>query len=602
MEPTTLYLESVSMISSSFHQSSKRPRRHRGQEDKEPLSTQQQTFIEVEQATRWQRITKLLDTRHVALSLIAGITASSFATIAPILPLEFVERSATSNLEPWISIIFVGTTIGALVTPPLLSRYSFEIHGTTRMMSYSMIGMSAMFWFIGHVFILVDAVGLGLCSSSSDKDDIITTEEAIITTEEEVPSSSSLTVDDYKTYFIVGILICMHLFLGAFFSVVSTGYYSVATLILANTQSAAISSIETASGIGYIVGPILGSMLYDTLGYTCTYSIVSLCMLILAFVTRMFLSTHLQYETPSETMIEEEEDDDVEEEELDRFTKTQLEGIVSYQHSYHVSELDITSTTQCQLQPCISQPPPTIIALLRCPPILIGALTAALLGFINCYFEPLMTIRLEKKFHIGKRGIGLIYSIFNIAFLPAVYLSQYLPSQGRARHQIIAISVMLLPVAVLLMGSNRFLSALLLGNILDCVLEGPIVVHLLPWMQEQALVYYPHHKQCVNDMTASIYNTSLGRLVGYSIGPILASEGFDRTTRLVALLAFFQFILFYFGTRDSDNTKVQHQGRKRIISSPTSSDSSESSFEDYCEKPTGTIDLLSSTTRIAKLF
>jgi len=100
------------------------------------------------------------------------------------------------------------------------------------------------------------------------------------------------------------------------------------------------------------------------------------------------------------------------------------------------------------------------------------------------------------------------------------------------------------------MGSNRFLSALILGNILDCVLEGPIIVRLLPWMQEQALVKYPHHKQCVNDMTASIYNTSLGRLVGYSIGPLLASEGFDRTTRLVALLAFFQFILFYFGTRD----------------------------------------------------
>ena len=74
---------------------------------------------------------------------------------------------------------------------------------------------------------------------------------------------------------------------------------------------------------------------------------------------------------------EEEEDRDMDEEELDRFTKTQFEGIVSYQHSYHVSELDITSTAQCQPQPCISQPPPTIIALLRCPPILIGALTAA---------------------------------------------------------------------------------------------------------------------------------------------------------------------------------------------------------------------------------
>ena len=175
--------------------------------------------------------------------------------------------------------------------------------------------------------------------------------------------------------------------------------------------------------------------------------------------------------------------------------------------------------------------------------------------------------------------------IFHFQYsLPPSCVSISIPtkSRGRARHQIIAISVMLLPVAVLLMGSNRFLSALILGNILDCVLEGPIVVCLLPWMQEQALVKYPHHKQCVNDMTASIYNTSLGRLVGYSIGPLLASEGFDRTTRLVALLAFFQFILFYFGKRDGNDTIVQHhcQRKNRIISSPTSSDSSELSFED----------------------
>ena len=494
--------------------------------------------------------------RHVALSLIAGTTASSFATIAPILPLEFVERSATNNLESWISIIFIGTTIGALLAPPLLSCYYFETYGTVRIMSYSMIGMSAMFWLIGHVFIIVDAVGL----------------------------------DYYKTYIIAGMLVCMHLFLGAFFSIVSTGYYSVATLIFADTQSAAISSIETANATGCIIGPILGSMLYDSFGYRCTYSIVSLGILVLAFITRICLATQLQYEAPSETMIieeegKEEEDDYLEDEELGRLTKKQCQGIVSYQHSYHVSELDITSTVQCQLlqTSIISQPPPTIIALLRCPPILIGAMTAALLGFINCYFEPLMAIRLEKEFHIGKRGIGLIYSIFNVAYLPAVYLSQYLPSQGRARQQILAISVMLLPIAVLLMGSNRFLTAVIAGNVLDCVLEGPIVVHLLPWMQEQALAYYPnpHHKQCVNDMTASIYNTSLGRLVGYSIGPLLASEGFDRTTRLVALLAFFQFILFYFGTRNGNDTKVQHQCqvRNRILVTPTSSDSSESSAD-----------------------
>lgn len=53
----------------------------------------------------------------------------------------------------------------------------------------------------------------------------------------------------------------------------------------------------------------------------------------------------------------------------------------------------------------------------------------------------------------------------------------------------------------------------------------------------KVLAYFlnPDHKQCIN-MTASIYNTSLGKLVGYRIGPLLASEGFDRTTFLTVTL------------------------------------------------------------------
>jgi hypothetical protein len=101
---------SSSSSSSSLYQSSKRPRRHRGhQKDVES--------IEEVEGTRLirQKINKicnhssnntsccsLLDMRHVALSLIAGVTATSFATKSPILPLEFVERLATttnSNLE-----------------------------------------------------------------------------------------------------------------------------------------------------------------------------------------------------------------------------------------------------------------------------------------------------------------------------------------------------------------------------------------------------------------------------------------------------------------------------------------------------------------------
>jgi hypothetical protein len=90
-------------------------------------------------------------------------------------------------------------------------------------------------------------------------------------------------------------------------------------------------------------------------------------------------------------------------------------------------------------------------------------------------------------------------------------------------------------------------------------------------MKEQVLVYFlnPDHKQSIN-MTASIYNTSLGKLVGYRIGPLLASEGFDRTTFLM-LHSLFQCILFYFGKEmgNSSCTKEEPYRHQRNLTLPS---------------------------------
>ena len=128
---------------------------------------------------------------------------------------------------------------------------------------------------------------------------------------------------------------------------------------------------------------------------------------------------------------------------------------------------------------------------------------------------------------------------------------------------------MLTPVSVLLMGSNSF-SVLIWGAVLIGILQAPVWVHLLPWMQEESLKLFPDpdHKQRVNDLTASMYNSfmTLGQAVGYSIGPLMASQGFSQTTRMVALLIFFQSALFYFGTGEYDKRRNMDSTSSPLLS------------------------------------
>jgi MFS family permease len=447
------------------------------------------------------------DKGHLALSLIAIVAVSSYTTIAPVLPLE-IDRHRIP--EECVSLVFLALTVGSLVAPPLAARH-FESIGTAKVMAYSMAGMSLMFWCLGHVFNVAAQI------TSNDSTDFSNSADRALT---------------------VGMLTFVQFFLGAFFSVIATGYYSIATLIFIEKESA-MSSVEAACGIGYIVGPISGSALYDAMGYQFTNSTISLGMIVIAFLTFKCLAPHLQYEAPEFAC---------DESELDRI----VQGRVACYNSVDASEMEsIIGLRSMNEQP-------SAISLLRFPKMLLAALTMCWIKVSWAFFEPLLAIRLDNFFHVGTREIGFIFSIASITYVPTVYLSQYLPRHGIGRHRTIATSVMLTPLTVLLMGSNSF-PVLILGVVLRGILQAPVWVHLLPWMQEESLKLFPDpdHKQCVNDLTASIYNSfmTLGQVVGYSIGPLMASRGFSQTTQMVALLIFFQSALFYFGTGEYDQRR-----------------------------------------------
>ena len=359
-----------------------------------------------------------------------------------------------------------------------------EYIGTAKAISYSMVAMSILFWCLGYIFDMAALIHL--------------------------PTEST----------IVGLLIVMMFFMGAFFSTITTSYYSLATIFVANES--AMSSIEAAVGSGYILGPILGSMIYGKMLYRYAYTFISLVMMVTAFVTWKILAPYLKYKQP------EVADGD---------------GLSP----------DLEAQTSFGQQQLVQLP--STISLLKHRTILFSATTIMWINVAWTCVEPILAKRLENTFQVGKEGIGVIFSLSNIVYVPTVFLARYLPRRESytGRHQIISLSAMLTPIAVLLVGSPTF-SLVVMGITLLGLLPTPVWVLLLPFMQIESLRLFPDPsvKRCVNDLTAGIYNSfmTFGQILGYLIGPLLGSYGFAATTQMVALIIFLQSLLFHFGTTE----------------------------------------------------
>jgi len=514
-----------------------------------------------------------------ALALIAIVTNSAYTSLPPILPLEIDHHNLD---EKCTSIVFLAFTIGSLVAPPLVSRH-FEKFGTVQVIAYSLAGMALGFWCLGHVFSvldgdevtppeeemeIMDVISDSINGATSASQDTLDINDELLP----LPNSNDLEPEDDPTKFgllppiiphnphqtiIVIFLTIIQLFLGAFYATITTGYYSLVTLIFAGSAESAMSSVEAAVGVGYVVGPIFGSMLYERMGYRYCYGTISLCMLFMAGITLKILAPYLQggseesagYSIAAQQSGEEGGGGDLELSEMDNNNNTDNSNELDNDHHGHDVRETAAVDTLSQHQPA------SALSLLKFPKLLIGAMTLTWIDVTWSFLEPLLSKHLDHTFDVSMSEIGVIFSITSIVYVPAVYLVQFLPSSGQGRHRTISAAVMLSPIGVLCVGSNS-LTILILGVVLLGIFPTPVFVMLLPWMQEKALDLYPdpNVSRLVNDLTATIYNTALtmGQITGYILGPLLASRGFSQTTKLVALLTFSQGVIFFVGAGGSE--------------------------------------------------
>ena len=293
-----------------------------------------------------------------------------------------------------------------------------------------------------------------------------------------------------------------------------------------------------AVGTGYIIGPIFGSYIYEELGYNYAYSCVSLAMLLLAAVTWKVLSRYFMRKSPDANISSELEAQN---------------GNISYNSFEDGDPLSETNHGGETLANIHTQQIRSVQqSVLKFPAIFFAATTIMWINVSWTCIEPLLAKRLD-NFNVGKKEIGIIFSLTNMVYVPAVFLARYLPKRFTLRHKIISLSTMLTPIAVLFVGSSTFWLTIVGVGLLG-LLPTPVWIMLLPFMQEEAMMLFPDPKmkRRVNDITAGIYNSfmTLGQVLGYGIGSLIGSHGFAGMTKIVALLIFLQGMIFYFGINE----------------------------------------------------
>ncbi len=396
-----------------------------------------------------------------------------------------------------------------------------------------------MFWCLGHVFDMADAL-------------------------------SAWNNNDNSHYELVvsGLIFIIQFALGAFYAMITTGYYSLASLALVEKE-VAMSVVESSVGIGHIVGPIVGSVLYDEQGYQFVYiSGVAFSMLIAAFVSWRYLVPIFEGQPTDvavgHTEVDGERCKSVDSSKNDETASDASDDDLNSECSKSVDSAKreiVTGYQSMNIQMIQDDKPAkrlSALSLLEFPVILLAACSICWAMVTWAFLEPLLAKQLDNVFNVGNKGIGIIFSLTSIVYVPATLLVQYIPSTiGRLKT--IFISLLLTPIVVLLVGSNS-LPFVVLGVGLLGLIPAPVWVMLLPWMQDETLMLFPDPdtKLKANDLIASIYNSfmTLGKVVGYTIGSL--SNGFARTTQTVALLIFVHSILFYFGTRER---KTSHRSQ-----------------------------------------
>ena len=163
--------------------------------------------------------------------------------------------------------------------------------------------------------------------------------------------------------------------------------------------------VEALTGLGLIIGPVVGSSLYGLLGYANTFFIYGAFLIVLAIIIKMNF--------PDDSELELGDDDD-------NFTSSNQhlhgEEMSSFRNDVTPERIDQADNSDDDTESGGKEV--TMSALLCNARFLMAALASALVYFCYSFMEPILAERLT-DFDLNSMQIGLFFTIYALFYIPA---------------------------------------------------------------------------------------------------------------------------------------------------------------------------------------
>ena len=269
-------------------------------------------------------------------------------------------------------------------------------------------------------------------------------------------------------------------------SCIQTTSYSIISVLFPDKRNSYIPLIEISIGMGLVVGPLMGSILYSYFGFEMTFLIVGVSFYAM---TPLFIFT-----LPSSINRKDQVVKKVNEENSEEMLGSEY-GYESVEYSHII---------------CYKE-------------FIFPAIGAFFAYFVACFGDPVLSLRLAEfnlpNLYYGAffswMFIGYVFSSFIVSLALKSYTSRTVIIVGGffcgLSHALAGPSI-LLPNSVELM----FIGRTLMGLFLTSLIIAPLIE-----MTDVSIPKYPNHQVKVTDMWAGFFNFSLW--LGQTIAPIYGS-------------------------------------------------------------------------------
>ena len=221
--------------------------------------------------------------------------------------------------------------------------------------------------------------------------------------------------------------------------------------------------LEATSGVGLILGPIIGSSIYTAVGFKFTFIYLGIAMIPLALVINCILLRSLRQS-----------------EEQERLVEPLLDGEEGVQNRESDEEGELEAGEQ----------PITNCDLIRDARLVFACLCGALAYFCDTQLEPIFAPRLE-EFGLTTMQIGYMFTIIPLTYIPSTMIVQYFPTWISRRFTLIW-SALFLGCATFLNGPSQLLGMpneltyIIYGQAFSGIFVAFLIIPVLPEMMNAA--------------------------------------------------------------------------------------------------------------------